>query len=227
MHCPEHAEAEILKLREAGIEPTLDELAELFELAKRVEEPFAETNPLASRAPLAVGTSGLYLYPLTLQATAWMELHCEAFADMRILLVCYAAHVGRVPGAFDQLHGYKGILTAITDWGQTVTATATELASAEEILTGGNEPEHFAAPTQSETLTMCDILASLAVESGQPVEYWLTHTSEEMLAALNALARKQCAESGTGAPTDPGAASRMQDLMWCVQRIRERAANGA
>ena len=113
MQCPELARSEIELLRADGIEPTLDELAELFELAKRVESPFARTNPIASRAPIAVGSSNLRLWPLSLRAEAWLEQHAAKLSTFGAALVGYAAAFGREPGTLESLATWNDIAGAV------------------------------------------------------------------------------------------------------------------
>lgn len=223
MTCPDLARIEIETLRADGIEPTLDELTELIELGRRAECPHGRTNPVASRAPIRAGVDGPRLWPLTLQAEAWIEQHAGKLETLGAALVCYASAIGREPGAFDGLATWRDIGDAVREWAAGLTCTADDLADAADRLTGGQEPE--TAPGDPDARAdIEDMLAALVVESGQPIEYWLAHTSAEFVAALDAVASKRAASAGMARKDMDESAQAMRNLMWAAKRVRDRAA---
>jgi len=222
--CPDITKSEVGMLRQDGIEPTLDELAELIELGRRVHEPPGRTNPLASRAHIRVGVSDLMLPPLSAQAMFWLDGNSEKFATLGAAMVCYAAANGRRECAFDELVTWRDIVARVRGWAACQTATNDELQDAAEILMGEREPE--SAPEEdARGPGFPAIMAELANGSGQTVDYWLAHTSAEVLGGLEAIATARAAIAGVGGDTgdSDGDQQRMRDLMWCVERIRARA----
>lgn len=226
MPCPSVAKTEIEDLIAQGYPPNLDEIAELIELGNRLELPHGRTNPLASRTPISVGTSGLLLPPLTLQAEMWLELYPEQLRRLGAAMIGFASYHGGNAGAFEKLNTWRAIVEAVEAWESKLLCTAEELVCAADVLTGKNEPE--SAPSDPDArANMADILAEVAVESGQPLEYWLTHTSGDLLRAMEAIGHKRAAAVGAEINEANEDAQRLRDVMWAAERVRERYRNEA
>ena len=94
--------------------------------------------------------------------------------------------------------------------------------AAADWLTNDDEPES-APGDPANRQRMEHVLATVATGSGQPVEYWLSHTSAELLAALDAIAQARAAAAGAEVKDHDESAEAMRDLLYCVERIRARA----
>lgn len=221
-HCPDITRAEVAKLREAGIEPTLDELAELVLLGKRVENPRCNLPVTVEPEPLYLADR--VLWPLTLQAEEWLAVMGPQFAGVPgLCAVCYAAEHSRETGAFSELYTIGAAAEAVRQWRRSCGATAEEIAAAAERLVGEpSRPEP--QPRGSETPDLSRVLADLFAATGQPPEYWLTRCSQHMLDVLRAVMRRDLAAMGDPrrAPDDSGAALRAFGL--AVDAVRKRAA---
>ena len=68
------------------------------------------------------------------------------------------------------------------------------------------------------------MLSEVAIESGKPVEYWLCLPSADFVRALSAIAHKRAAAVGAEIKDRNEDAERMRDLLWCVERIRQRVS---
>jgi len=114
-HVPDIVAAEIEKLRAAGIEPTLEELAQLLYWGRRVENPAGEVSPLIEDAGIVVGRH--VLRPLSVQAEHWMSA-VQQWMGNRLLPYAYAfaAEAGREVGAFDGLYNRRAAVDVVDAW---------------------------------------------------------------------------------------------------------------
>ena len=123
----EHAAAELAELRETGIEPSLDECIRFNDLARRAEYPHGGSLLPAGR-PARAGS--VWLWPFTIQGTAWYETAVMWFdgeGDLETYCVAYALAFGREPGAFDKLWDKRSALAAIKAWKKNLACTITEM----------------------------------------------------------------------------------------------------
>lgn len=228
IECPDITQDEVSRLRSRGIEPSLNELAELIEWGRRVERPPLRTNPLLARAPVAVGCSGLLLPPLTVQAELWMDHALQWFTSRtHVYAIAMAAAIGNKAGAFDGLYRQADGVAAVSTWAKACPARYEELADAVDIILG-NEPD---PPKRNEDDASTDfgaIIADLAVGTGQTADYWLTRIGPEFRAAVTAVYRAAAMNSGSEFKSggDDESINAMRGLLQTVGRIRERAAHG-
>jgi len=222
-HCPDIARHEIGKLRSDGIEPTLDELAEIIELGRRVENPRCNLSPMVEPEPLYLADR--VLWPLTLQAEEWFATMGGSFAgEFGLCAVCYAAQHGRETGAFVPLYTMRAAMEAVRAWRAGCTATIEEVAEAAERLTGHAPREESKRKPADADLGR--ILAELMAATGQPPEYWLVRTSVHMLDVLRAVLRREAAAVGQPARAPDESREALRQMMLAIEAIRGRAGNG-
>lgn len=231
--CPELAKEAVAELRADGIEPTLDDIAELIEAARKVEEPSRRTSPWFEGDPVRVGPNGPTLRPLSIQAEEWFDFAVSQFPDdkLRAAAFCYAAEHGATAGAFDVLWTRQTAETRLRRYmrGLACSPGALESAaarlmrnpSAGDIVRGRKE--------SADAWDFGDVLAQLEAATGRPREYWMTQTARYAFRVLEHAIRHNMAG---GAFTDAKADQEREylrasfDFHAVTELIRERAANG-
>jgi len=234
--CPEIAKEIIASLRADNIEPTLDQIAELIELARRVQEPARKTSPWYEGTPVRAGENGPTLRPLTIQAEEWFDWAVSAFADdkLRGVAFCLASERGRMEGAFEGLWAVAPAKRAIAEYSRTLACTRAELESAAMRIMDETNPgdvirSRNAAGDEAQGYDYGDLIAKLAAITGQPREYWLAQSRTYAFRVLQHAVNFAAQSGGLGAEKpqqDPDYLRASFDLQAAEVLIREGAKNG-
>jgi hypothetical protein len=231
--CPELAREIIGALRADGIEPTLDQIAELIHLARKVQEPSRRTSPWYEGDPVRAGESGPTLRPLTIQAEEWFDWAVSEFTDdkWRGLAFCYAAQNGRAPGAFDDLWDSKKARAALRSYARRLPCNRVELESAAmRIMDAASPGDTYRARKADEGESgydYGDLLARLVAATGHTREYWLGQSRTYAFRVLeHAMNIAHAAWGAGGQGHDPDYLRASFDLQAAEMLIREGAKNG-
>ena len=207
-------------LLSAGISPTLDETAAFLFWAERVEHPDGQTSILLADARAVAGSETLRA--LSVQAEIWLEW-IGSWADSALMLysTAFAAAVGRERGAFADLTTRERATAAVENWARGLTCTEAELAAAvEAILPTAKPSAQFRDDDDTASASMRDILAELGIETGRDAEWWLTHTSDELLRALRVVRRRQVEAQGGHFRVPDASADAMREFLAVIEQIR-------
>lgn len=232
--CPEMAKDIIASLRADGIEPTLDQIAELIELARRVQEPTRKTSPWYEGAPVRAGESGPILRPLTIQAVEWYDWAVSHFAadETRGMAFCFAAERGHIAGAFDDLWTVAGAKRKLNEYARRLSCTRAELESAAMRVMDESNPGDVLRARNDDgesSADFGDIMAKLEAVTGQPREYWITKPRCYAMRVLRHAIESSSAAGVWGKEADgndPDYIDACYNLQAAEILIREGAENG-
>jgi len=226
------AKAEIQGLKQAGIEPTLDEIVWLNDLARRVEYPDPPA-PLAMGQPVPIG--GDWLWPFTIQADRWWRRTLDWFdgrEELEAYALAYALAHGRIANAFDYLYTAESAARAIGEWADGLTCSRDELMGAIEkilnkpsvILDGECDDDDDSCPGPEDNDEQ--LVAWLVAGTGLPVEYWVRECSRAYcMAQIRAVQAQSAAFGSKPSLSDPSVAAQ-RELGRAVLAIKEAHANG-
>lgn len=127
-HLHERAEAAINGLRAEGIDPTLDEVVWLNDVARELDSG----SPLSAGIPYRAGDS-LWLWPFTIQGAAWYARVLDWYAedeDGAFFALAYALAYGRQSGAFYLLQDAVAARKQVDSWKRVLRCTVDELTYA-------------------------------------------------------------------------------------------------
>ncbi len=182
------AEANIKDLQNRGINPTLNEIIWINDLARKVDNPDDGKNCMAIGRPVSIGNT--WLWPFTIQGSKWYTwilplLDGESEAEM--LSLGFALAFGRERGIFYPLYHYESAVNAIEDWSKGLGATVDELAAAIiELLPASdglpNENENDDdddSDSPRKEIQWDNIVAWLVKECGGPPDIWTRQVSRD------------------------------------------------
>ena len=217
------ARAEWQNLLSAGIAPTLDETAAFLYWAERVEYPDGQASILRTDARAVAGSETLRA--LSVQAEMWLEWVGD-WADSALMLyaTAFAAVIGRERGAFADLTTRERTTAAVENWARGLTCPEGDLAAAVDAILPVQRPSaQFSRSDDDDTAaSMRDVLAELGVETGRDAEWWLTHTSDDLLRALRVVRRRQVEAQGGHFRVPDASADAMREFLSVIELIRRR-----
>lgn len=217
--CPAVARAEIERLQAKGISLTLDDLAWLMSLGRRVEHPDRYVSPLLAAVPVVAGSEPFY--PLTNQAAWWLAIAAPWFGGNGLCHVLgYAHRHARLPGHFEALCTPKAAAEAVLSWRRGLTITDVEIMAACERVADNDAP---ARPDHGGPDPHCEMLARAVAMTGLPRDYWATATPQE----LSDVVCEGIKLAGIGAGADlqveaHASAEALRDLLLACQLIEAR-----
>ena len=182
--CPEMAARAIEELRAKNLEPTLDQIASLIELARRVQEPEYRTFPWLSYHGIRAGNSCHVFRPLTIKSGMWFDfisdhLHSD---DLNRLATAYAMEHGN-DESVDFLPLYNPVVATqrLTEYGARLSCNIDELEDAlmrcmDEITEG--DRLNAKNSTGSEAVDKENTIAQLVAITGLDESYWLSKTTD-------------------------------------------------
>ena len=191
-----------------------DELFDLAEAVRRVENPFADVNADAMGVPAKV-CEGVYLWRLTAGASAWLdEYAAKWWGDARhdrqyFWALVYAMRNARDREAFAGLTDELSARRAIRACVMSIPATDGEIAEAMDRALGRKD-DGQRRDLRAEAVDWAHVLARLESQSGIPRDEWLWGRSAAYTArAYNDLVHtaRACAAALGG----QGRAERMRD----------------
>ena len=226
INCPDITKAELKKLRTDGIEPTLDELTTLIMAGRAIESPRPPMIPAVTVPPVAV-CEGVIMWPLTLQAALW---HNHALDWWRGTMeqvggYGYALCHGRIKHHFDALYDETAARLAVDCWLRRLSITLEELS----MCIMSVSPEAVVDVPLNENSKKAewgDILAELEASTGEPIDYWLTNTSDYALSVLEKTYKVRAQASGAQWKEGRGLTRENIEFMECVRQIREAHKDG-
>ncbi len=235
MHvCPDMAVEAVAELRRDGIEPTVAEICQLIDLARRVQEPARRTSPWYEGDPVRVGTDGPVLRPLSIQGEEWFDWAVSVFASekLRGAAFCFAAAQGHKADAFDGLWSRPAAETALVRFIRRLPCTRGALESAAQRIMEDQSPGDVmrARKDNADGFDLGDVLAKLEALTGKPRERWVTEPRRYAFRVLEHAIRYNMAGGAFGttdAASDPEYLRASFDFESAVQLIRERAVNVA
>ena len=232
----EMARQAVSDLREKGVEPSLNDVVLLNDLAREVEHPVGGST-LPAGTPVAVG--GVWLWPLTILSSHWWETRASKwFVDdpqREAYAIAYALAHGRTLEPLTLLVRHNAAEEAVEEWAHRLTCTNDELRAAIHEVCGPQpwKPEYVKRPIgddDDDTDTpapdrFAELIAMLCANGLGPPEIWECKVSKDYaLYQIQAIVRQQQAMSGSDSvsvrhPT----VSAQGDFLLCIKDIEARA----
>ena len=231
-HLSQLAEAEINDLKEQGIEPTLNEIVWINDLARKVENPDYGKARTAIGRPIPAG--GAWLWPFSIQGYLWYTEVQELFDDddyLDVLSMAYSLAHSREVNAFAGLYDYKAVKKAVLKWAKGLTCTHEELLIAVTNLLGGYD-EGITLNGEQEEADTPDvdydyIISMLCTKVGNKPDYWLSEISREyVFKLLHTIHIQEAAENNLPDENDPHI-NAVRDLGRAILYIKEQRLKDA
>ena len=234
----ELASAEVEDLRAEGIEPTIEEIILLNDLARQVDDPDGVSS-VAAGLPARAGS--VVLWPLTIAGDVFFDRWVDRIDSDDRFSVYFLAFVlahGRTAGAFDLLTDYSSVRSAVLEWGERIDATFEELTVATDRVTRNDKRNSAAVDAIKLELAEIDakrfgtageswtpLVAWLCATCGGPPEIWERAVSVAyVLDQLRVVIAQQNAE-GAQDQNDPILRA-TREVGLAVLKIREARRNG-
>lgn len=230
--CPEIVKETVSELRAKAIFPTLDQLAMLMELGRRIQEPSLRTCPYLEGEAIRAGDEGPLLRPLTIAGEYWFDQVCSVTESdhYRGIAFCYASENGRKPGAFDGLDTPKNIIAELKRYAKGIKCTRAELEAAASRIIGDTNPGDTARAKRNpdESGDLGDMIAQLEAYTGQPRDYWMKHSQRYAFRVLCHAMKAQAAAMAGPADNQPdeGYLAANFDYLAAVEQIEAEHAEG-
>jgi hypothetical protein len=246
-HLCELAITEIQELRAAGIEPTLDEVVWINDLAREVDNPYGGENRRHAGKPSKAGN--VWLWPFTIQARIWYQQAVEWFdgsLELQGDALAFALAHGREAGAFVHLAGYKSAKKAVCDWKSRLACTDDELSAAIlDVMPMDDELAEIEARFNAEYNAKHNITEDekpgkdfdwdesvdlLIATTGLPRDVWMREESEaRALSVINVIIKQQLAMAGGKQRLDAGDPYivAVKRLGLAIREIKRRHSQGA
>ena len=200
--CPDMAADAINRLREKGLEPTLDHIATLIELARRIQEPETKTYTWMSYVGVQVGVSRRRFRPVTIKSGMWFDWVINNISDPA--LITFATGMAMEYGHdkdydFSKLYTIESAIDAIREYAERLDVNEFELSDAIERCT--DETLHgdtllAERREASKSIDIEDTIAYLVAATGQPAEVWMSSTFDYALKVCSHSAAIKAMSSG-------------------------------
>lgn len=227
------AKEAVEELRADGIEPTLDDITDLIDAARKVQEPSRRTSPWYEGDPVRVGPNGPTLRPLSIQAEEWFDFVVSVLANdkLRAAAFCYASEHGATAGAFDGLWTRQTAETRLVKYRRGLACTAGALESAAARVMDKTSAGDIIRARKDDggAWGFGDVLAKIEAITGRPRAYWMTQTRRYAFRVMEHATRYNMAGgmfSGSAPDSDPEYLKASFDFQAVVELIRERNAHG-
>lgn len=196
LECPQMAVEAITRLREKGLEPTLDHISAIIFLARKIQEPEYRTFPWLSHHGVQIGESSRRLRPFTIKSGTWYDHVSARFltGEQSVYACALAMEYGHdADYDFTEIWDMKSAKSAIAEYIKHMEFTKSELEDAiDRIMPVMLEGDRMRAEKNSAPISRESMVARLVAMSGQPEEYWWSKTlefaSEVMIHSLSAKA---------------------------------------
>jgi hypothetical protein len=225
----ELAMREIEALQQSGITPTPQEVVQLNDLGKAIENQPERTSPLLAGRPIRAGN--VWLWPMTLAASEWYFSEAYQHYDSDngyTYSLAFALANGRQPKRFKGLCGKRRVRKAVNYWALRCACTPEELRSAlHRLLPGLSYPHHtsVASPTAQDS---SGLYLDLSVATGRSVDYWraqdITFAGKALVTIYAQLAAGQGVAAIDGDQDEYRRA--MADFERCLMAIKESHKDG-
>lgn len=250
----ELAAAEVEKLVSDGITPTFEELVQLNDYGRVIQNPDGMVEPALAGCSVRCGS--IVLHPWTIASGEWYDNHAlRLFQTQKMLCYClgfalangrcsvlppeYTPRALRSAGAsFADLIDFRTACDTVNLWALRCGCTYKELESGlNRILPELAGPHLVKAPHGAEAIDNEEVLSELAAGTGQSMEYWSTRISARAYGTLRAVHEQRAAAAASltgfaGGDDEEAEAEkqrdrrRMWDFMCVVSAIRKAHTSG-
>jgi len=208
------AAREIADLEADGIYPTAAEVVRLNALGWAIEYPTARRE-LSRGVPIML-CEGVYLWPLTIQATDWFDrvgehleptaldmiLHPRLSADLPLLALAYAMANAYADGSALDTDG-PDATRAILSWSSGLKCTADRLQCAIAEVVAQQDTPTLPPEDDGRPMAVGDFSVHLAAACGETPDFWERRCSIGYCAALLSAITKQAIADGRPLANDP------------------------
>ena len=188
-----------------GIQPTLDQVIWLNDLCREVENPSGGRPTMAIGTPVCVGNA--WLWPFTIQASAWYEESLLWFdGELATYALGYALCKGREPEAFAKMYDRDYATDTLKKWCRGLDCTLDELAwgigKILEDKTRIDDPD--ADSTEGASGNWDDLITTLCGMTKTEPEIWTTFCCRDFCLKMIHASISQNQAGGSGPdPNDP------------------------
>lgn len=164
-----------------GLQPTLDHISELIDLARKIQEPEHRTWQYLSYEGIRAGSSHHILRPFTIKSGRWFDFISDKISNHLLMFACaYAMEKGHDKNIdFVPLYDLETAQTTLIDYANKLTCNGQELSEAIDRCTekASDGDRYRAKRNKSTSASVEQLIAELVAVTGQPEEYWLSKTS--------------------------------------------------
>ena len=222
------AQAEIKKLRQAGVDVEPQQVLELHELAERVRAPRGLERHLGG---FPIKVANVMLYPLTIGASCWYLEYAEPWfredAEMSDLAIAYAHAYAKDPERLQSFVDYHDARSELKRWAAWLKCTRADLMGAVDELMSMQQPDTETGETFADKVSgWGSMLMLLCKECGGTPEHWLWHESlETAMSQIQWVHYGQPLQDGSGEALDPNHPKNiaLMELTHAVNRIKAEA----
>lgn len=177
LQCPSNTVDAIEKMRSAGLNPTLDHIALLIELGRRVQNPPHRTQGYLEGVGVRAGTRGPRLLPLSIEGGLWFDWATSALSgdNEKTYALALACDPTRA-GTLSDLYELSRARHAVNEYAKALACSPDELESALiRIMDESTPGDELRAERESNLdFDMADTVAHMVSVTGLPSEYWYT-----------------------------------------------------
>lgn len=230
--CPQLAADAIQGLEDQGLHPSLDDISELIELAKRVEKPDHQTDYTLSYAGVRVGNSHHFLRPLSIKAGIWFDFIMDRLSSHESVLACaFAMERGHLESEdFSEPFNLDKAREKIASYQMSLSCNMHELEEAiDRCTTDYTEGDAVRADRGGgEGKGVQDIILQLVSVTSQTEDYWLSKTPSYAMQVLEHAYRFSASAFGAASNNDHSYMRASFDFNCTVARIEREliAASG-
>jgi hypothetical protein len=187
LECPTNAAEAIEELKAEGLDLTLDHIALLIELGRRVQNPPHRTQHYLEGVGVRAGTRGPRLLPLSIEGGLWFDWATKSLSGdtqktFALALACDPA----TAGGFNDLYEAGRAKVAVNEYARNIACNMEELESALVRIMDESTPgdELRAEREIATTFDVSDTVAQMVAATGLAAEHWY---SKPLSHALNVL----------------------------------------
>ena len=173
--CPSNTADAIEELRSAGLNPSLDHIALLIELGRRVQNPPHRTQAYLEGVGVRAGVNGPRLLPLSIEGGLWFDWATGALGgdNEQTYALAFACDPDNA-GKFNDLYELSRTRKTLKQYSKTLSCQMPELESALlRIMDESTPGDELRAERESNSdFDMSDTVAHMVSATGIPSEYW-------------------------------------------------------
>ena len=222
LDCPTNAAEAIEELRAEGLNLTLDHIALLIELGRRVQNPPHRTQHYLEGVGVRAGARGPRLLPLSIEGGLWFDWASSALSsDDEITFALTFASDPENAGSFNDLYEVTRARDAVKAYSKAMGCNMRELESALIRLMDEQTPgdELRAERHKGEGVDISDSVARMVSATGLPSEYWYGKPVAHGMAVLTHAMQMQTAAMGVQEKGDPEYERACFDFAAAVQKV--------
>ena len=221
--CPSNAAEAINELRAEGLNPSLDNLALLIELGRRVQNPPHRTQQYLEGVGVRAGTRGPRFLPLSIEGGLWFDWATHSLSGdnektYALAMACDPA----LAGGFNDLYEVGRAKAAVHDYAAALSCNMEELESAlVRIMDEATPGDELRAERESgTTFDVSDTVAQMVAATGLPAEHWYSKPLGHALKVLtHAMEMRVSIMGGSDSRSDPEYERACFDFAAGVQKV--------